>query len=69
MKNLDQFLIQSESLLNDAFEVLNKNGRGICVVVKEMKIVGILTDGDIRRFLLKTNDLGSKVKDVMNKDF
>ena len=43
-----------ESLLNDAFELLNKNGRGICIVVKEMKIVGILTDGDIRRFLLKT---------------
>ena len=35
------------------FELLNENGRGICVVKKE--IVGILTDGDIRRFLLKTN--------------
>ncbi len=69
MKNLDKFLIQSECILNDAFELLNKNGRGICVVVNDMKIVGILTDGDIRRFLLKTNDLGSKVKDVMNKDY
>ena len=69
MQNLDLFLIQSESLLNDAFELLNKNGRGICIVIKEMKIVGILTDGDIRRFLLKTNDLGSKVKDAMNKDY
>ena len=69
MKNLDQFLIQSESLLKDAFQLLNENGRGICVVVNDMKIVGILTDGDIRRFLLKTNDLGKKVKDVMNKDY
>ena len=34
-----------------------------------MKIVGILTDGDIRRFLLKTNHLGAKVKDAMNEDF
>ena len=69
MKNLDKFLIQSECILSDAFELLNENGRGICVVVNDMKIVGILTDGDIRRFLLKTNDLGSKVKDVMNKDY
>ena len=63
MKNLDLFLIQPESLLNNAFELLNKNGRGICIVVKEMKIVGILTDGDIRRFLLKTNHL------ILNKFF
>ncbi len=69
MNNLDLFLIQSKSLLNDAFKLINKNGRGICIVVKEMKIVGILTDGDIRRFLLKTNKLGSKVEDAMNKNY
>mgnify|MGYP001296652997 CR=1 FL=1 len=69
MRKLDLLLIKSDALLSDAFELLNKNGRGICIVVKEMRIVGILTDGDIRRFLLKTNDLGSKVEDAMNKDY
>ena len=69
MKNLDLFLIQFDAKLNEAFELLNKNGRGICIVVKEIKIVGILTDGDIRRFLLKSNDLERKVEDAMNKDY
>lgn len=69
MKNLDLFLIQFDAKLSDAFKLLNKNGRGICIVVKEIKIVGILTDGDIRRFLLKSNDLERKVEDAMNKDY
>ena len=52
MNNLDLFLIQSKSLLNDAFKLINKNGRGICIVVKEMKIVG-KNSPIINKFILK----------------
>jgi len=69
MNKLDLFIIQSTASLNEAFELLNKNGRGICIVVKSKKLVGILTDGDIRRFLLKNNDLKSKVHQAMNKNY
>ena len=69
MNILDLFIIQSTASLKEAFELLNKNGRGICIVVKEKKLVGILTDGDIRRFLLKTNDLKSNVHQAMNKNY
>ena len=69
MNKLDLFIIQSTALLKEAFELLNKNGRGLCIVVKSKKLVGILTDGDIRRFLLKNNDLKSKVHQAMNKNY
>ena len=44
--------------------------RGFASVVnKSNKLRGILTDGDIRRALLKNADLDSNVIDHMNKKF
>ena len=61
--------LESNTLRN-AIEIIDKNAKGVCFIVDENnKLKGILTDGDIRRALLKNAELRSNVKDHMNKQF
>lgn len=62
---LEDLEISENSTLNDAIHKLNKNGSGfLAVISKERKLIGIITDGDIRRaFLNQKNDF----HDVINK--
>ena len=50
---IDNFIIDCKKNINDALNLIDKNARGIVFVVKNKKLVGVLTDGDIRRFFLK----------------
>lgn len=50
---LDKAKISPQASLREAYEKLNSNGFGILIIVDEKeKLVGILTDGDIRRSIL-----------------
>ena len=67
MTNLQNFLIDHSSNLRDALKLIEKNKHGICFITKEYYLLGCLTDGDIRRALLKGNSLETLVIDVCNK--
>ena len=47
---------------------LNKNGF-LLVFDEDTKIIGLVTDGDIRRYLLKNDDLNQKIENCINRDF
>ena len=66
---IDNFIIDYKKNINDALNLIDKNARGIVFVVKNKKLVGVLTDGDIRRFFLKGLSLNSAIEKVMNKEF
>ena len=55
MLPLDQFpVINHRIIFKEALEVMGEHGLGIvCIINEEKKLLGILTDGDIRRKLLK----------------
>ncbi|MAJ81804.1 MAG: CBS domain-containing protein [Legionellales bacterium] len=55
MLGLDQFSVLGEqAILKDAFEKMSYWNLGIsCIVNSEKKLLGVLTDGDIRRNILK----------------
>jgi D-glycero-alpha-D-manno-heptose-7-phosphate kinase len=56
--------------IEDAFQCLNTSQMGIVLVVdSEERVIGCVTDGDIRRRLLQNNDLKSPVRDFLNRDF
>ncbi|CAE79555.1 nucleotidyltransferase family protein [Bdellovibrio bacteriovorus] len=68
MVNSD-FFVSLDDTLRHAMEVLERNSIQICFVLDDnKKLVGALTDGDIRRALLKCSDLDQLVKGVMNKN-
>ncbi len=66
---ISDFLIDKDKSLKDALEVINKNGEGLCFVVEDLKLLGILTDGDIRRYLLKETKINSNVSQIMNTNY
>lgn len=49
--------------------ILNDLPSGIAIVVdKKNSVLGTITDGDIRRYLIKNNDLNAKAKDLMQNN-
>ncbi|MBN8238597.1 nucleotidyltransferase family protein [Marinobacter hydrocarbonoclasticus] len=66
MKKWQNVLIRPDLPLEDAIAVLDKGGLRIALIVQgNDKLVGTLTDGDIRRALLKHIPLTAPVRDVM----
>ncbi len=64
--NLETLCIREDVRLIDAMEALDKGGRRILFIVEDERLLAVLTDGDVRRFILKSGDLNAPVKDVAN---
>jgi perosamine synthetase len=69
MSMLNNFIVKSNAALKEALVVINKNSHGICFVVSDKKLVGVMTDGDIRRALINNAKLDDSVDTVMNRNF
>ena len=68
--DVKELTVQSDQNIKSALEVLNTSGLGILFVIdKNSLLLGIITDGDIRRALLDGMELTCDVNDVMNVDF
>ncbi len=66
-KELDRIKIYINKTVKDAMETINNNGlQAVIVVDKEDHLRGIVTDGDIRRYVMAQKDLEAGVLDVMN---
>jgi len=71
-KNLKHLLIDKNKSINDVLIVLNKSRfpeKKICIVVEKSKILSVLTDGDIRRILIKEKNLNQKIHKYLKKNF
>ena len=69
MESIKEFIVEHTKSLKQALIVINKNGCGLCFVVKDNKLLGVVTDGDLRRYFLKENQLDCEISQVMNKSF
>lgn len=67
---LDGMTIRESESLRDALRQLNNNGAGLLFVVNpNERLIGVVTDGDVRRKLLLEISLDASVCDVMNRHF
>ena len=66
MKYTD-LLVNKDEVLSQAMAKLDKAGKRIVFAVTDKRLVGALSDGDIRRFLLRGGKLDALVSDAMNK--
>ena len=69
MDSIKEFIVEHNKSIKEALVVINKNGFGLCFVVKDKKLLGVVTDGDLRRYFLNENDFDCKISEVMNKSF
>ena len=55
MKN-SNFSIKKNKKLEDALKCIELNGIALIFIEDRKKIIGVVTDGDIRRALIKRNE-------------
>ena len=66
-KKLSKILLYNNQTVNDVISALNKTGlKIVCVVDEKNFFTGIITDGDIRRALLKKINLSTKINVITN---
>lgn len=66
--NWKSSIISPDHLIKNAIKNLNETNLQIVLVAKKNKLIGTVTDGDIRRALLKGLPLSEKVSKIMKKN-
>ena len=69
MKKLSNFIIDSNSKLIDAIYKIQQNKNREIIIVSKKKVLGILSEGDILRCILKGISLYSPISKHINKNF
>ena len=61
--------VKDESKINEVIKEITSNRLGITLVMKKDKLLGIITDGDIRRMLDNNEDIVNlRARDIMSKN-
>ena len=67
MDNIEQFLGKQNITISEAMQRIDRNASGILFLIDEgRKLVGCVTDGDIRRFMLSGGKMSGKAIDAAN---
>ncbi len=67
MDNIEQFIGSKSLSVSEAMQQIDKNGSGILFLVDdEKKLLGCVTDGDVRRFLLGGGRMDGRALDAAN---
>lgn len=67
--SIEIFCTHADLKIVEAMQKIDMNSRGILFIIDdEKRLIGCMTDGDIRRWLIKTGDLQARVSDAMYKD-
>ena len=66
---MKEFLINNKSTIKTALKRLVKNGVGCLIVINQRnKVLGTLTDGDLRRAILEDSNINRGINKVFNLD-
>jgi len=69
MKELNKILVNKSATIKEAMRVIDRGSIKTAIVVdKSNKLCGMVTDGDIRRGILRGIDINEKISEVMNKN-
>ena len=68
-KEIEKYIGYPEMMIVEAMQKIDRTGSGILFLVdKKGHLIGTLTDGDIRRWLIKTGDLKVMISNIMQND-
>jgi CTP:phosphocholine cytidylyltransferase-like protein len=70
IKDIIKIFVKAEDSIKSTMEVIDKGGRGIALILDDgQRLMGTVTDGDIRRAILKGLSLEEPVKAIMNSNY
>ena len=65
---MEKFTIKSNASIKEALQKLSICGEKCLIVIdNKKKLVGTLSDGDIRKSIINHNSLNQKIKNIYNK--
>lgn len=64
--NIKELMITKDCSIMEALKKLNDTGNRILLVVENETLIGVMNDGDLRRWILKNGDLNLPVSEAMN---
>ena len=65
---IEQVIINEETTIKEVLGKLERHKCRIVYVAKNDKLIGSVSEGDIRRFLLHDNDISKKASEIMNSE-
>lgn len=67
--SIETLVVQAGATLGDAMQTINIGEQGICFVLNQRRLVGVITDGDVRRAILGGAKLNDSVDSIMKRSF
>ena len=67
--DISKFTIEGSQPIIKALKKIEANHKGFLIVESDKKVIGTITDGDIRRHLLKNSSLDLQINKIINKEF
>lgn len=64
--DVKKFFISPDVSIREAIRQLDETAKKLLLVVVDGKLAGVVTDGDIRRWILKNQDLSQAINFIMN---
>lgn len=68
MNNIQDICVEEGATVDESIKKLDSAGKKLLLVTKEHRLTGIVTDGDVRRWILKKGAFGADVNRLMHKD-
>ncbi|WP_252231016.1 sugar phosphate nucleotidyltransferase [Clostridium sp. ZBS15] len=65
--DISGLLVSKDISIKKGINILDKAGKKIIIVVEDKKLKGVVTDGDIRRWILKNGNISESIYNIMNK--
>ncbi len=64
--DIKDFFVDEGITMLEAMSLLDKVAKKVLFIVKEGKLIAALTDGDVRRWILKKGNIDAKIKNIAN---
>lgn len=70
IRSIDNITVEMQNNIRNTIEVINRGSMGIALILDENRMLrGTVTDGDVRRAILRGVELDEKVFRIMQNDF
>ncbi len=63
---LDDYIVSEENTILETLDLINRNTSKTAFVCRGRKLIGVISDGDIRRAILKGVSTDAKIKGIVN---
>lgn len=64
--NLNDFIVSEENSVIEVMKAIDNNAKKTAFICENNRLLAVVTDGDIRRYILKNGDLKASISNIAN---